>query len=92
MGNLRQRACFGVIVVKFVIELLIIQKKRRLIMRDEVKEKLSQRCNCNLPLETYLDFIRSSEYEFKMEEKSFENINIEKLDEYIDFLDYLWEK
>jgi hypothetical protein len=29
-------------------------------MRDEVKEKLSQRCNCNLPLETYLDFIRSS--------------------------------
>jgi len=66
-------------------------------MDKAVQEKLNQRCNFDtlsviMPVENYLDFIRSSEYEFRMEEKSFERITIEKLNEYIDFLDYLWTK
>jgi hypothetical protein len=42
--------------------------------------------------ETFRDFIRSSENEFCMEPRNIDNMADQELNEYIDFLDYLWEK
>jgi hypothetical protein len=42
--------------------------------------------------ETYREFIQSSEEEFGMDPASLDELTDEELKEYIDFLDYLWEK
>jgi hypothetical protein len=42
--------------------------------------------------ETFRDFIRSSENEFCMEPRDIDNMTDQELNEYIDFLDYLWDK
>lgn len=42
--------------------------------------------------ETYRDFIRSSENEFCMEPRDIDTMTDQELNEYIEFLDYLWDK
>ncbi len=42
--------------------------------------------------ETLREFIKRSEKYFDMVPKNLNSINEEKLNEYIDFLDYLWDK
>jgi hypothetical protein len=42
--------------------------------------------------ETLFDFIRDSEKEFGIEQKCFEGMTVKQLDEYIEFLDNLWNK
>ncbi|MBO3417966.1 hypothetical protein [Clostridium perfringens] len=42
--------------------------------------------------ETLREFIKRSEKYFDMVPKNLDSINEEKLNEYIDFLDYLWDK
>lgn len=42
--------------------------------------------------ETLREFIKRSEKYFDMVHKNLDSISEEKLNEYIDFLDYLWEK
>lgn len=42
--------------------------------------------------ETLREFIRNSEEWFGMNQVDIDSISEEKLNEYIDFLDYLWEK
>ena len=42
--------------------------------------------------QTYREFIRQSEQEFGMKEAPINKITDKALDEYIEFLDYLWDK
>lgn len=42
--------------------------------------------------QTYREFIRESEKQFGMEELDIDSIDNKVLEEYIDFLDYLWDK
>lgn len=42
--------------------------------------------------ETLREFIKRSEKYFDMVPKNLDSINEERLNEYIDFLDYLWDK
>jgi len=42
--------------------------------------------------ETLLEFIRNSEKAFEMEVKALEIMSNTELNNYINFLDYLWEK
>jgi hypothetical protein len=42
--------------------------------------------------ETFRDFISSSENEFCMEPRDIDSMTDQELNEYIDFLDYLWDK
>jgi hypothetical protein len=58
-------------------------------MLDSVKEKLNSMANDE---ETFLDFIRDSEKMLKVENRSLEEITLEELEEYIDFLDDMWTK
>jgi hypothetical protein len=42
--------------------------------------------------ETFREYIRNSEDEFGMEHEDIDNFDDEKLNEYLEFLDYLWTK
>ena len=42
--------------------------------------------------QTYREFIRQSEQEFGMKEAPIDKMTDEALNEYIEFLDYLWDK
>jgi hypothetical protein len=42
--------------------------------------------------ETFREFIRNSEEEFGMEHRNLDNLGDEKLNEYLEFIDYLWNK
>lgn len=42
--------------------------------------------------ETFREFIRNSEDEFGMKHEDIDNFDDEKLNEYLEFLDYLWTK
>ena len=44
------------------------------------------------PNETLLQFIRESEKEFGLPVKCLGGLNDDEFREYVDFLDYLWEK
>ncbi len=43
-------------------------------------------------IETLREFIKRSEKYFDMVPQNLDSINEEKLNKYIDFLDYLWDK
>jgi hypothetical protein len=58
-------------------------------MLDSVKERLSSMANSK---ETFLDFIRDSEGMLKISNMTFEDCTLEQLNEYIDFLDEMWNK
>jgi hypothetical protein len=42
--------------------------------------------------ETFREYIRNSEVEFGMEHMDIDNFDDENLNEYLEFLDYLWTK
>lgn len=42
--------------------------------------------------ETFREYIKNSENEFGMKHKDLDNLDDEKLHEYLEFLDYLWTK
>lgn len=42
--------------------------------------------------QTYREYIRHSENELGMEEAPIDNMTDEELTEYLEFVDYLWEK
>lgn len=42
--------------------------------------------------QTYREFIRSSEESFDMDKVDIDNMEDKELNEYIEFLDYLWDK
>lgn len=42
--------------------------------------------------QTFREFIRQSEEEFEMDEQNLDYMSDKGLNEYIDFLDYLWTK
>lgn len=58
-------------------------------MLDFVKERLNSMANSK---ETFLDFIVDSENMLNIPNRSFENSTLEGLNEYIDFLDEMWNK
>lgn len=64
-------------------------KVASIIEGRKVRDKLNSRCNEE---QTYLEFIRESEKEFGFEELDVFSITLDQLEEYIDFLGYLWEK
>ncbi|AZV43542.1 hypothetical protein BAOM_2933 [Peribacillus asahii] len=43
-------------------------------------------------LQTFREFIESSESEFELIAKNLDVMSEKQLNEYLDFLDYLWEK
>lgn len=61
-----------------------------------LKENLDKRiCDCESNADntlTYREFIRASEEEFEMEKSNLDSMNEEELKNYIDFIDYLYEK
>ena len=58
-------------------------------MLGDVGIKLSCKANED---ENFLAFIRNSEEAFGMEEKDVFSMELEELDSYIEWLDYLWTK
>ncbi|SCJ96057.1 hypothetical protein [Clostridium sp.] len=61
-----------------------------------LKENLDKRiCDCESNADntlTYREFIRASEEEFEMEKSNLDSMNEEELKNYLDFIDYLYEK
>ena len=61
-----------------------------------LKENLDKRiCDCESDAYntlTYREFIRVSEEEFEMEKLNLDSMNEEELKNYLDFIDYLYEK
>lgn len=61
-----------------------------------LKENLDKRiCDCESDADntlTYREFIRASEEEFEMEKSNLDSMNEEELKNYLDFIDYLYEK
>ena len=53
------------------------------------KEYLDEKVNAE---ETRLQFIRDSEEQFGMKHENLDKYDIFLIDEYVKFLDYLWEK
>lgn len=58
-------------------------------MNNEVLTFLNTKCNDK---ETFKDFIRNSEDEFGMDKKPLFMMTLDDVKDYVDFLDYLWEK
>jgi hypothetical protein len=58
-------------------------------MDRKVELRLSEMVNES---ETTLDFIRDTENEFNIAQQSFEDKTVEQLNDYIEFLDELWNK
>jgi hypothetical protein len=42
--------------------------------------------------QTYREFIRESEFEFGLKQEDIDSFDDEKLNEYLEFMDYLWTK
>ena len=59
-------------------------------MNKEVKDYLNTQCNDNG--ETYYEFIRSSEKVLGVDTLPLEDKTLEEVVDYVDFLDYLWNK
>lgn len=43
-------------------------------------------------IQTYREFIRESEYELGLDEQNIDNMDDSTLQDYFDYLDYLWDK
>lgn len=54
-----------------------------------VEDKLCSKANEN---ETFFDYIRKSEKDLGLDEADVFSMTLEQIDEYIDFIDYLWTK
>jgi hypothetical protein len=60
-----------------------------LYFSSKVCQRLNEKVNGE---ETLLDFIRDTENEFNLPEKSFYIIDNKELEQYVNFLDDLWNK
>lgn len=61
-----------------------------------IKENLDKRiCDCEPDADntlTYREFIKASEKEFEVEKANLDSMNEEELKDYLNFIDYLYEK
>lgn len=63
-----------------------------MLKKEYLDERICDGTEGSTNTQTWREFIKESETTFEMEEKNLEELTDDELDEYINFLDYLWEK
>lgn len=62
-----------------------------MVLKEDLEKRICDCEECNNS-QTYREYIRGTEDEMELEPADIDSMTVEELNEYIDYLDFLWRK